>query len=157
MAGHCELGVTGLATMGANLARNVARNGFPVAVHNRTESRTRELLDRHGHEGELVGTSSTEEFVAALARPRRILVMVKAGPPVDAVLEELAGHLEEGDLLIDGGNSFFADSVRREQALAAQGLGFLGTGVSGARRGRFMARASCPGAAGRPMGWSSSS
>ena len=118
MAGQCELGVTGLATMGANLARNAAGNGFPVAVHNRTESRTRELLERHGDEGELAGTFSTEEFVAALARPRRIL-------------EELAGHLDEGDLLIDGGNSYFEDTVRREQAMASRGLRFLGTGVSG--------------------------
>src|SRR4030095_14082715 len=90
MAGECELGVTGLATMGANLARNVARNGFPVAVHNRTESRTRELLERQGEEGELVGSFSTTEFVAALARPRRILVMVKDGPPVDAVRDGVA-------------------------------------------------------------------
>ena len=135
MAGQCELGVTGLATMGANLARNAARKGFPVAVHNRTGSRTRELLERHGDEGELVGSFSTEEFVAALARPRRILVMVKAGPAVDAVLEELAGHLDEGDLLIDGGNSYFEDTVRREQAMASRGLRFLGTGVSGGEEG----------------------
>src|SRR5919106_3583513 len=148
MAGQCELGVTGLATMGANLASNVARNGFPVAVHNRTESRTRELLERHGDEGELVGTFSTEEFVAALARPRRILVMVKAGPPVDAVLEELAGHLDEGDLLIDGGNSFFEDTVRREQALASRGLRFLGTGVSGGEEGALHGPSIMPG--GRP-------
>src|SRR4029450_9666348 len=103
MAGQCELGVTGLATMGANLARNVARNGFPVAVHNRTESRTRELRESHGDEGELVGTFSTEELVAALAPPRRILVMVKAGRPVDAVLDELAGHLGVGGVLVGGG------------------------------------------------------
>jgi len=135
MAGECELGVTGLATMGANLARNAAGKGFPVAVHNRTESRTRELLERHGDEGELVGSFSTEGFVAALARPRRILVMVKAGPAVDAVLEELAGHLDEGDLLIDGGNSYFEDTVRREQAMASRGLRFLGTGVSGGEEG----------------------
>jgi 6-phosphogluconate dehydrogenase len=135
MAGECVLGVTGLATMGANLARNAARNGFPVAVHNRSERRTRELVERHGDEGELVGCFSTEGFVAALARPRRILVMVKAGPAVDAVLEELAAHLEAGDLLIDGGNSWFEDTVRREQALAARGLGFLGVGVSGGEEG----------------------
>ena len=135
MAGQCELGVTGLATMGANLARNAAGKGFPVAVHNRTESRTRELLERHGDEGELVGTFSTAEFVAALAPPRRILVMVKAGPAVDAVLEELAAHLDEGDLLIDGGNSYFEDTVRREQAMASRGLRFLGTGVSGGEEG----------------------
>src|SRR5215211_3934040 len=145
MAGQCELGVTGLATMGANLARNAARHGFPVAVHNRTESRTRELLDRHGHEGELVGTSSTEEFVAALARPRRILVMVKAGPAVDAVLEELAGHLDEGDLLIDGGNSYFEDTVGREQAMNARGLRFLGTGVSGGEEGALHGPSIMPG------------
>src|SRR5919106_3560628 len=135
MAGQCELGVTGLATMGANLARNAARHGFAVAVHNRTETRTRELLDRHGDEGRLVGAFSVEEFVAALARPRRILVMVKAGPPVDAVLDELAAHLDEGDLLIDGGNSYFEDTVRREQELAGRGLRFLGTGVSGGEEG----------------------
>ena len=145
MAEQCELGVTGLATMGANLARNMARNGFPVAVHNRTESRTRELLERHGDDGELVGTYSTTEFVAALARPRRILVMVKAGPPVDAVLEELAGHLDEGDLLIDGGNSWFEDTVRREQELAARGLRFLGTGVSGGEEGALHGPSIMPG------------
>ena len=148
MAGQCELGVTGLATMGANLARNAARHGFPVAVHNRTESRTRELLDRHGDEGELVGTVSTEEFVAALARPRRILVMVKAGPAVDAVLEELAGLLDEGDLLIDGGNSYFEDTVRRGHELAARGLRFLGTGVSGGEEGALHGPSIMPGGAG---------
>jgi 6-phosphogluconate dehydrogenase len=145
MAGHCELGVTGLATMGANLARNVARNGFPVAVHNRTESRTRELLDRHGDEGELVGTFSTAEFVAALRRPRRILVMVKAGPAVDAVLDELAGHLDDGDLLIDGGNSWFEDTARRERSMAERGLRFLGTGVSGGEEGALHGPSIMPG------------
>ena len=145
MAGECELGVTGLATMGANLARNAARNGFPVAVHNRTGSRTRELLEHHGEEGVLVGAFSTEEFVAALARPRRILVMVKAGRPVDAVLEELAGHLDEGDLLIDGGNSFFEDTVRREQAMASRGLRFLGAGVSGGEEGALWGPSIMPG------------
>jgi 6-phosphogluconate dehydrogenase len=145
MAGQCELGVTGLATMGANLARNAARRGFPVAVHNRTESRTRELLDRHGDEGELVGAFSTTEFVAALAPPRRILVMVKAGPAVDAVLEELAGHLDEGDLVIDGGNSYFEDTARREQAMNARGLRFLGTGVSGGEEGALHGPSIMPG------------
>jgi 6-phosphogluconate dehydrogenase len=145
MAGECELGVTGLATMGANLARNAARNGFGVAVHNRSEGRTRELVEGHGDEGVLVGTFSTEEFVAALARPRRILVMVKAGPAVDAVLEELAGHLEAGDLLIDGGNSYFEDTVRREQAMAARGLRFLGAGVSGGEEGALWGPSIMPG------------
>jgi 6-phosphogluconate dehydrogenase len=138
--------------MGANLARNAAGKGFPVAVHNRTERRTRELLERHGDEGELVGAFSTEAFVAALARPRRILVMVKAGPPVDAVLEELADHLEAGDLLIDGGNSYFEDTVRREQAMAARGLRFLGTGVSGGEEGALWGPSIMPGGTGEAYG-----
>jgi 6-phosphogluconate dehydrogenase len=145
MAGECELGVTGLATMGQNLARNAARHGFAVAVHNRTATRTRELLERHGHEGRLVGAFSAEELVAALARPRRILVMVKAGPPVDAVLDELAAHLDPGDLLIDGGNSYFEDTRRREQALAERGLRFLGTGVSGGEEGALHGPSIMPG------------
>ena len=145
MAGECELGVTGLATMGQNLARNAARHGFPVAVHNRTATRTRELLEHHGHEGEFAGAFSVEEFVAALARPRRILVMVKAGPPVDAVLDELAPHLDAGDLLIDGGNSFFEDTRRREQNLAGRGLRFLGTGVSGGEEGALHGPSIMPG------------
>jgi 6-phosphogluconate dehydrogenase len=152
MAGQCELGVTGLATMGASLARNVARNGFPVAVHNRTERRTRELLEGHGGEGVLVGAFSTAEFVAALARPRRILVMVKAGPAVDAVLEELAGHLEAGDLLIDGGNSWFEDTTRRERAMASRGLGFLGAGVSGGEEGALWGPSIMPGGSGEAYG-----
>jgi 6-phosphogluconate dehydrogenase len=145
MAGECELGVTGLATMGQNLARNAARHGFRVAVHNRTATRTRELLERHGHEGEFRGAFSVEELVAALARPRRVLVMVKAGPPVGAVLEELAAHLEPGDLLIDGGNSFFEDTRRRERDLAGRGLRFLGTGVSGGEEGALHGPSIMPG------------
>jgi 6-phosphogluconate dehydrogenase len=145
MAGECELGVTGLATMGQNLARNAARRGFAVAVHNRTATRTRELLERHGDEGPLVGAFSVEELVTALARPRRILVMVKAGPPVDAVLDELAGHLDPGDLLIDGGNSWFEDTRRRERALAERGLRFLGTGVSGGEEGALHGPSIMPG------------
>ena len=92
-----------------------------------------------------MGSFSAEGFVAALARPRRILVMVKAGPAVDAVLEELAGHLDQGDLLIDGGNSYFEDTVRREQAMASRGLRFLGTGVSGGEEGALKGPSIMPG------------
>ena len=95
--------------------------------------------------------------MAALARPRRILVMVKAGPAVDAVLEELAGHLDEGDLLIDGGNSYFEDTVRREQAMAPGACASWAPGCPGARRGRSTGPASCPAAPPRPTAWSSSS
>jgi 6-phosphogluconate dehydrogenase len=145
MAGNGELGVTGLATMGQNLARNAARRGFAVAVHNRTAARTRQLLERHGDEGELLGAFSVEELVGALARPRRILIMVKAGPAVDAVIEELAPRLDQGDLLIDGGNSFFQDTRRRGAALAERGLQFLGTGVSGGEEGALHGPSIMPG------------
>jgi 6-phosphogluconate dehydrogenase len=147
MAAECQFGVTGLATMGQNLARNVARHGFPVAVHNRTASRTRELLERHGDEGPMVGAFSVEELIAALERPRRILVMVKAGPPVDAVLDELAPRLDPGDVLIDGGNSFFEDTRRRERSLGERGLRFLGTGVSGGEEGALHGPSIMPGGA----------
>jgi 6-phosphogluconate dehydrogenase len=145
MAGNGELGVTGLATMGANLARNAARRGFAVAVHNRTAARTRQLLERYGDEGELLGAFSVQELVAALARPRRILIMVKAGPAVDAVIEELTPHLEPGDLLIDGGNSFFEDTRRRGAALAERGLQFIGAGVSGGEEGALHGPSIMPG------------
>ncbi len=151
MAGNGELGVTGLATMGQNLARNAARRGFAVAVHNRTAARTRQLLERHGDEGELLGAFSVEELVGALARPRRILIMVKAGPAVDAVIEELAPRLEPGDLLIDGGNSFFEDTRRRGAALAERGLQFLGAGVSGGEEGALHGPSIMPG--GTPEGY----
>src|SRR5438270_8558826 len=106
---EAELGVTGLAVMGANLARNVAHKGFSVAVHNRTTAKTEEFYQEHGHEGAVTPTTSLEEFVGALHRPRAILIMVKAGKPVDAVIDELRPHLDKGDLLIDGGNSYFED------------------------------------------------
>src|SRR3954451_3996487 len=130
-----EIGVTGLAVMGQNLARNIARHGFAVAVHNRSESRTRQLIDRYGDEGDFTPATTVEEFVAALDRPRRIILMVKAGKPVDAVIEELVPLLDEDDILIDGGNSHFEDTRRRGAALAEHGLHFLGTGVSGGEEG----------------------
>ena len=104
MAGECQFGVTGLAVMGQNLARNVAGHGFPVAVHNRTTARTDEFYATYGDEGPITPTRTIEEFVAAIARPRPILIMVKAGPPVDAVIAELTPHLDPGEILIDGGN-----------------------------------------------------
>ena len=145
MSNRSEFGITGLATMGQNLARNLARHGIPVAVHNRTVARTRELVERYGNEGPFTPTESIEELVGSLARPRRILIMVKAGPPVDAVIDELAPHLEPGDVLIDGGNSFFEDTRRREQALAGRGLRFLGTGVSGGEEGALHGPSIMPG------------
>src|SRR5690242_1269605 len=108
--GTSRIGVTGLAVMGANLARNIASRGFPVAVHNRTTAKMTEFMKDFGGEGTFTGCESVEDFVAALERPRKILVMVKAGKPVDAVIAELTPLLDEGDIIIDGGNSHFPDT-----------------------------------------------
>jgi 6-phosphogluconate dehydrogenase len=145
MGNGSEFGITGLAVMGQNLARNLARHGIPVAVHNRTEARTRELVERYGDEGPFTPTTTVEELVGALERPRRILIMVKAGPPVDAVIDELSPLLERGDVLIDGGNSFFQDTRRRERALRERGLEFLGTGISGGEEGALNGPSIMPG------------
>jgi 6-phosphogluconate dehydrogenase len=145
MGNGSELGITGLAVMGRNLARNVARHGIPVAVHNRTAARTRELVDRYGGEGPFTATTSVEELAAALARPRRILIMVKAGAAVDAVIDELVPHLDAGDILIDGGNSHFEDTRRRERALSDRGLRFIGTGISGGEEGALHGPSIMPG------------
>ena len=140
-----DIGVTGLATMGANLARNAARKGFRVAVHNRSSEKTRALLDEHGSEGSFVGSDGTAEFVASLSKPRVILIMVKAGKPVDAVIEELLEHVEAGDIIVDGGNSQFEDTRRREAELSARGLNFVGMGVSGGEEGALEGPSMMPG------------
>ncbi|MCD1146492.1 NADP-dependent phosphogluconate dehydrogenase, partial [Kocuria sp. LUK] len=140
-----QIGVTGLAVMGANLARNFARKGYTVALHNRSVARTDALLEAYGHEGSFVRTESLEELVGALESPRRILVMVKAGDPVDAVIEALVPLLEPGDIVIDGGNSYFQDTRRREAALAEVGLHFVGVGVSGGEEGALNGPSIMPG------------
>ena len=145
MSDGSQFGVTGLAVMGANIARNVAHHGIPVAVHNRTRGRTDEFMAEHGSEGPITPAFSTEEFVGALARPRTILVMVKAGAPVDAVIEDIAPHLDEGDVLIDGGNSFYVDTERRTKDVQARGLRFLGTGISGGEEGALKGPSIMPG------------
>ena len=145
MTDEPQFGLTGLAVMGANLARNVAHHGIPVAVHNRTASKTERFMAEHGSEGPITGTGSVEEFVAALERPRTIMTMVKAGPPVDAVIDQLVPHLERGDTIIDGGNSHFRDTQRRTRALADQGLRFLGVGVSGGEEGALEGPSIMPG------------
>ncbi|WP_067171949.1 NADP-dependent phosphogluconate dehydrogenase [Microtetraspora niveoalba] len=142
-----DIGVTGLATMGRNLARNFARHGHTVAVHNRTESRTKQLVEEHGHEGAFVPSSSIEEFVSSLRRPRKAIIMVKAGPATDAVIEELAACMEPGDMIIDGGNAHFLDTRRREAALRERGLHFVGTGISGGEEGALHGPSIMPGGA----------
>ncbi|MER8032462.1 NADP-dependent phosphogluconate dehydrogenase [Streptomyces bauhiniae] len=145
MSTHAQIGVTGLAVMGRNLARNFARNGYTVAVHNRTASKTRELVEEFGGEGEFVAAETAKEFVEALERPRRLVIMVKAGEPTDAVIEEFAPLLEPGDMIIDGGNAHFADTRRRERELREQGIHFVGTGISGGEEGALHGPSIMPG------------
>lgn len=114
--------------MGANLARNLARNGYTVALHNRSVAKTDALINSYSSEGEFVRTESLAQLVGALERPRRVLVMVKAGAPVDAVIDELVPLLDEGDIVIDAGNSFYEETRRREAALRQRGLHFVGGG-----------------------------
>ncbi|GAA3451991.1 NADP-dependent phosphogluconate dehydrogenase [Dactylosporangium matsuzakiense] len=145
MSDLAQIGVTGLAVMGRNLARNLARNGYTVAVHNRSYERTRRLADEFGHEGTFVPSESMADFVASLARPRAVIIMVKAGGPTDAVIDELVPLLEEGDIVIDAGNAHFADTRRREQSLRDKGLHFVGTGVSGGEEGALLGPSIMPG------------
>ncbi|GGZ02472.1 NADP-dependent phosphogluconate dehydrogenase [Streptomyces avidinii] len=140
-----QIGVTGLAVMGSNLARNFARNGFTVAVHNRTATKTTALVEEFGHEGTFVTAESAKEFVDALERPRRIVIMVKAGEPTDAVIREFAPLLEEGDVIIDGGNAHFEDTRRRERELREQGIHFVGVGISGGEEGALLGPSIMPG------------
>jgi len=145
MSEQAQIGVTGLATMGRNLARNLARHGYTVALHNRTASRTHALVQEFGDEGTFLPSDGLEDFVASLERPRRVLVMVKAGAPTDAVIEELLPLMERGDVVVDGGNAFFEDTRRREAALRERGLHFVGAGVSGGEEGALHGPSIMPG------------
>ncbi|MEE6272872.1 NADP-dependent phosphogluconate dehydrogenase [Georgenia wangjunii] len=140
-----KVGVIGLAVMGSNLARNFARHGHTVALYNRTQSRTDELMRDHGDEGSFVPSVTLEEFVASLERPRRMIIMVKAGGPTDAVIDSLVPLLEEGDIVVDGGNAHYADTRRRDAALREHGLHFVGAGVSGGEEGALLGPSIMPG------------
>ncbi len=140
-----DIGVMGLAVMGANLARNAARKGFGVAVYNRHGGRTDELIENYGSEGRFFPAKQVAEFVAQIARPRPIIIMVKAGKPVDEVIEELIPHLDEGDIIIDGGNSLFTDTNRRFHYLTEKKLRFIGMGVSGGEEGALEGPSMMPG------------
>ena len=143
--GTAQIGVTGLAVMGRNLARNFARHGYTVAVHNRSVARMESLVAEHGDEGTFVPARTMAELVAALERPRKVVVMVKAGAATDAVIDELSALLEPGDIVVDAGNAHFPDTVRREAALAARGLHFVGAGVSGGEEGALNGPSIMPG------------
>src|SRR5579875_3207569 len=123
--GSAQIGVTGLAVMGSNIARNFARHGYTVALHNRSVAKTDALLEEHGSDGKFVRSETIPEFLAALEKPRRVLVMVKAGEPTDAVIEELADAMEPGDIIIDGGNALSTATTRREKAMSERGLHFV--------------------------------
>ena len=121
-----DIGIIGLAVMGENLVLNMANHGFTVAVFNRTTSKVDEFVNGRGAGKSIIGTHSVEELCANLAAPRRVMIMVKAGAVVDGVIESLLPYLDEGDIIIDGGNSHFPDSIRRTKELEAKGLQFIG-------------------------------
>jgi 6-phosphogluconate dehydrogenase len=143
--GERHVGVFGLAVMGENLTLNIERNGFPVAVFNRTPARTEAFMQERAPGLDITASTSVEEFVNSLVRPRRIILMVKAGPPVDAVIAELVPFLDQGDMIIDGGNSFFLDTERRDKELAAKGYHFVGMGISGGEEGALWGPSLMPG------------
>lgn len=142
--GKQQIGVIGLAVMGKNLALNIESRGFSVSVYNRSRQKTDELVNEA--EGRnIVGTYSVEEFVNSLEMPRKIIIMVKAGKPVDDTIEQLKPYISKGDILIDAGNSFFVDTIRRNRDLQEEGYRFIGTGVSGGEEGALKGPAIMPG------------
>ena len=138
-------GVVGMGVMGRNLALNIANKGFPVAVYNRTDAVTVDFMKGPAKEKPMVGTYSYEGLAEMLEQPRKILLMVKAGPAVDYVIEDILPHLDEGDILIDGGNSFFEDTERRSKSLEEKGILYLGAGISGGEEGALHGPSIMPG------------
>ena len=140
-----QFGLVGLAVMGQNLARNIARHGFSIAVYNRTPQKTDEFVANYSHEGTIGGAHTPEEFVAMLEKPRKIMFLVKAGQPVDDMIEAFLPYLDQGDTLIDGGNSHYPDTIRRTKYLESKGFRFLGVGVSGGEEGALNGPSLMPG------------
>ncbi|MGB9820776.1 MAG: NADP-dependent phosphogluconate dehydrogenase [Pseudothermotoga sp.] len=140
-----DVGVVGLAVMGQNLALNIARNGYAVAVYNRTAERTKKFIEERVKAEKIIPSYDIEHFVASIERPRKIILMVKAGTPVDEMIEELLPHLEKGDLLVDAGNSHYADTNRRLEKLSHHGILYLGMGVSGGEYGALHGPSIMPG------------
>ncbi len=147
----CDIGLIGLAVMGQNLVLNMNDHGYRVAVFNRTVSKVDDFIQNEAAGTQVVGAHSIEELVAALKRPRRVMLMVKAGETVDQMIEHLLPHLEKGDIIIDGGNSHFPDTNRRTKDLAEKGILFIGTGVSGGEEGARFGPSIMPG--GNPAAW----
>ena len=149
--GTCDIALIGLAVMGENLALNIASRGYKIAVYNRTASVTDAFVASRGKQPNVVGCHTLEDLVANLKSPRKILMMVKAGPAVDDLIAKLAPMLSKGDVLIDGGNTFPADTDRRTREVEAQGLLYVGTGVSGGEEGALKGPSMMPG--GSPSAW----
>jgi 6-phosphogluconate dehydrogenase len=143
--GKAHFGLIGLGVMGENLVLNAERNGYSSVVYNRTSAKTADFLAGPGAGKQIIGANTLEEFVEALERPRRILVMVKAGQPIDDMIAQLSPLLEEGDLLIDGGNSLYTDTERRVADLESRSFGFIGMGVSGGAKGALEGPSMMPG------------
>ena len=148
---NCDIGLIGLAVMGQNLVLNMNDHGFKVAVFNRTVSKVDDFIDGNAKGTEIVGTHSIEELVSVLKPPRRVMLMVKAGPAVDMFIDLLVPHLEDGDIVIDGGNSNYQDTMRRTEHLESKGLLYIGTGVSGGEEGARHGPSIMPG--GSPEAW----
>lgn len=140
-----QIGVVGLAVMGKNLALNIESRGYSVAVYNRSFEKTEEFLKNEAEGKNFVGAATVEEFVNSLEKPRKILLMVKAGAATDATIDSLRPYLEDGDILIDGGNTFFQDTIRRNKELESTGIHFIGTGVSGGEEGALKGPSIMPG------------
>lgn len=134
-----------MAVMGSNLARNFASKGHTVAVYNRSPERTRAMMQEHGSEGNFIPSETIEDFVASLERPRKAIIMVQAGAATDAVISQLVEAMDEGDIIIDGGNSLFTDTIRREREVAAKGRHFVGAGISGGEEGALHGPSIMPG------------
>ncbi|MGP9723643.1 NADP-dependent phosphogluconate dehydrogenase [Corynebacterium sp. AOP40-9SA-29] len=140
-----QIGVVGLAVMGSNIARNFANHDHTVAVYNRTSAKTDAFMAEFGDTGSFVPSATVEDFVASLERPRRALIMVQAGPATDAVISQLADAMEPGDIIIDGGNALYTDTIRREAEMSERGLHFVGAGISGGEEGALNGPAIMPG------------
>ncbi len=151
MEKKADIGLIGLAVMGENLVLNMERNGFTAAVYNRTTEKVDNFIKGRGKGGNFIGCHSIPELCSSLKAPRRIMMMVKAGKAVDDLIEQLIPYLDPGDILIDGGNSFFQDTTRRTRYLAEKGLRFIGTGVSGGEEGALFGPSIMPG--GNPEAW----
>ena len=149
--GSCDIGLIGLAVMGQNLVLNMNDHGYKVAVFNRTVSKVDTFLNDEAKGTNVVGAHSMEELCGLLKSPRRVMIMVKAGDVVDNNIEQILPYLDKGDIIIDGGNSLFTDSIRRTKYLADKGILFIGTGVSGGEEGARFGPSIMPG--GNPAAW----